>query len=1064
MTADIHMPFFSNINLDLIKTQAWVPQQIFATEGDNGYGQIFSLYENGNPYTSATVNNLNFRAIKPDSNVVDIKNGQGFKAIDGQSNQFAFQVPAQTFAATGRVECYFYVTNSENTIVASTTHFFYEVQRSVPSETGSVSYIASLEGIIAEANALKKQADDLVAGLTESKSNASTMVNDFQSDLVLKEQDIGKKADQMLADCKTALDKTTGAATDYQQKLDTLNKQYIQKYNELLAQLPNASDAVKKQISDALAQIKDDEQGEFQKISMDWVNKKQALDDSITTYKDSVTKELDALKQQIAGLSGDNVAQLSKQIDDLQTKLNNMHLADYYTKKEIDDKLADYQPSIDLSGYETTAHAEQTYAKKSDIVAPDLSGYETKTDAEQTYAKKTDIPAPADLSNYAKSADVAKTYETKADADNTYAKKTDIVAPDLSSYETSKHASDTYETKADAATHLTKTQADTDYATKDDLANAKPDLSGYAKTSDIPDVSGFETKTDAEATYAKKTDIPARPDLSGYETSEHASETYETKADAQSTYATKDDLKHAGTGSTPDLSDYLKKTDADKTYMSSLKIGSKFAGGYASDNVNYTNIWVNPRTQPESDGYVDASDGTKFAYPALVKVSTDNYKDPGNKTVLEASSNGAWEGYIFQEDDKLFLAGKRLLTNDDLKSTGSSSSTSSGSGSSAGTSTDLSQYLTKTDADSTYAKKSDVGSNGKFKSIQAYGIMNSSGNPATNWYGADDRGFVDMSDIIAKSVYDVSDVSLSGTINSLSSSNPKFIFKRSNNYYLGGGKLLTDSNTDLTKYATKDDLKNEGTGSSTAPDLSAYVKTADLEKDYVTKKSANNAFAKFAKNFYHSIYGFSDRALVTTANGKITGSYLNTATWTPNDMQLDLMTDGLVFPAVIDYDTDGAPDDNYKHVKRASESDPNVKNSYLYDENGKFFLRGKRLLTDEDDLSSISKPDLSQYLTTTTADATYAKKTDATNTVEAYKSNLTGHYFNGDSSIANDTDVAVAKNGTIDLTTVATPSIVTIDDSCDELYVTQTSKHRPNMIYAYKGNLYVNGKKLAFQN
>lgn len=752
MTADIHMPFFSNINLDLVKTQAWVPQQIFATEGDNGYGQIFSLYENGNPYTSATVNNLNFRAIKPDNNVVDIKGPTGFKAIDGQSNQFAFQVPAQTFHATGRVECYFYVTNSENTIVASTTHFFYEVQRSVPSGDASVSYIASLEDVVKHAKELEGQALTAITAINQNKFDTDKQKGDFGVDLMEKQKEIEKQADQMLADTKAALDKTTGATTDYQQKLDDLNKQYISKYNELLAQLPSASDAVKKQISDALAQIKDDEQDAFQKISMDWVNKKQDLDKSIQAYQDTVSKQLDSLKAQISTLSGDNVTQLSKQIDDLQTKLNNMHLADYYTKKEIDDKLDNYQHSIDLSGYETSSHAEQTYAKKSDIVAPDLSVYETKTDAEQTYAKKTDIPAQQDLTDYAKTADVAKTYETKADAYETYAKKTDIVAPDLSSYETSKHASDTYETKADAATHITKETADaayankadlpdlTDYAkksdipaapdlssyaksadiaktyetkedasthltkedaqstyaTKDDLANAKPDLTGYAKTSDIPNVSGFETsshaeqtyetKVDAEQTYAKKTDIPSAPNMAGYvknsDLASYAKTTdlvsYETKTDADSTYAKKSDIPTA-----PDLSSYLTKADANNTFVTNVTAASYIAGS-TSIGGSMTDVSIISTNIKANNGQLYLLD-PGLAFPNLINVHTEPEHDDNNKAVIAASSSFEGSGFIFKEDDKFFLSGHRLLTD-----------------------TDASQYLTTATADSTYAKKSDI--------------------------------------------------------------------------------------------------------------------------------------------------------------------------------------------------------------------------------------------------------------------------------------------------------------------------------------------------------------------
>lgn len=1037
MTADIHMPFFSNINLDLVKTQAWVPQQIFATEGDNGYGQIFSLYENGNPYTSATVANLNFRAIKPDSNVVDIKGGTGFKAIDGQSNQFAFQVPAQTFQATGRVECYFYVTNSENTIVASTTHFFYEVQRSVPSETGSVSYIASLEGIINDANALKKQASDLVAGLSESKTNASTMVNDFQRDLVSKEQDIDNQAKQMLADAKTALDKATGAATDYQQKLDDLNKQYISKYNELLAQLPSASDAVKKQISDALAQIKDDEQDEFQKISMDWVNKKQALDDSITTYKDSVTKELDALKQQIAGLSGDNVAQLAKQIDDLQTKLNSMKLSDYYTKKEIDDKLDNYQPSIDLSSYETSAHAEQTYAKKSDIVAPDLSGYETKTDAEQTYAKKTDIPASPDLSDYAKSTDVAKTYETKADAathitketadatyankadipdlsdyakksdipkgqdlsayetkedaESTYAKKTDIPAPqDLTSYAKTEDIAKTYETKEDASTHLTKEDAQSTYATKDDLANVKPDLTGYAKTSDIPDVSGFETashaeqtyetKTDAEQTYAKKTDIPSAPDLSEYAKKSDIPAVpdmsgYETKTDADATYAKKADIP-----ASQDLSAYAKtadvaktyetKDDASNTFVSHIQVARNETGGRSEDNTNYAEIWVAPNSYETTGGYFDLS-STDHAFPAMLTVDTSFYKDPDNKAAIAASSNSRYNGYIFKEDDKFFLSGKQLITNDDLSTKYATASMIDEVYAKKSDMPNMLNYLTTSNADMRYAKKSDI--------------------PAAP----------DLTSYLTKTDADTTYAKKSDipTVPDMSS-------------------YLTKTDASST-YATKDELKNANTGSD--PDLSKYLTKTDADNTYLKKGNAVTKITTYSGSLsgymgwdkkYQILRNTTDLRIGSDGSINVTGP----------------VTGAYAFPSILNGD----------NLTDASLTDDYVKSALKYQKDTFFLIgtrlfgAGHRILTDDDAKTFATKSDIPK--------------------LTAYKSNV-------ELSVQTTTLTPDSSNGyNATSEEIALPSVVTVKNSG---YAYSNSMNYPNMIFMSGKDLYINGNKYS---
>lgn len=696
--AELPTPKFANINLDLVKLQAWIPQRVFATVGDTGYAQIFSLYENGTPYNSATVSNLNFRAIKPDNNMLDITNGKGFTAIEGEPNKFIFMVPKQTFAAEGRVECYFYIADADGNTVASTTHFFYDVQRSVPSETDSISYIASLEDVVKSAKDLETQAMGMITEITANKNQTDKDATDFAVDLKLKQQDAEKQVDQMLADVKATMDKTAGDATDYQTKLDNLNKQYLTKYNELLSQLPNASDAVQQKIGDALAKVKADEQEEFQQISTDWAAKKEELDKSIDSYKTGVQTQLDSLKSQIAGISGETVSKLAKQIDDLQTKLSNLNLADYYTKKEIDDKLSSYQPSVDLSGYETKEDANATYAKKTDIVAPDLSSYAKTADVAKTYETKED----------------ASTHLTKATADETYAKKSDILAPDLSSYETSEHASDTYETKADAASHLTKETADETYAKKSDIV--APDLSSYSKTADV--AKTYETKSDANETFAKKTDIP---DLSGYETTAHASETYETKADAETNYAKKADIP-----AMPDLSDYAKKSDipaspdlsgyetidnADKTFAKKTDIPD-VSGFETTAHASETYAKKTDIVAPDLSDYAKSEDIAK-----TYETKSDADQTYAKKTDIVAPDLSSYETktdadatYAKKTDIPAMPDLSEYAKKSDIPSAPDLSSyeTSAHASETYETKDDASSHITKEQADADYASKSDL--------------------------------------------------------------------------------------------------------------------------------------------------------------------------------------------------------------------------------------------------------------------------------------------------------------------------------------------------------------------
>lgn len=104
------------------------------------------------------------------------------------------------------------------------------------------------------------------------------------------------------------------------------------------------------------------------------------------------------------------------------------------------------------------------------------------------------------------------------------------------------------------------------------------------------DISNYLSKADAEATYAKKSDIP---DVSGFITETKADETYQpkgnylTSAQADDNYAPKaeDDNPYAHVSdipTLPDMSDYLTKEDADDSYV------SKEAGKGLSTN-DYTN-------------------------------------------------------------------------------------------------------------------------------------------------------------------------------------------------------------------------------------------------------------------------------------------------------------------------------------------------------------------------------------------------------------------------------------------------------------------------------------------
>ena len=118
----------------------------------------------------------------------------------------------------------------------------------------------------------------------------------------------------------------------------------------------------------------------------------------------------------------------------------------------------------------------------------------------EPYARKTDVPEPQDLSGYALKEDIPGAPDLSS-----YALKSQIPGPpDLSGYETSAHAEATYQPRGDYAT---VSQVDQKVAAAiPDLSGyvQDADLDGYAKKTDIPDVSGFQPRGD----YALKSDIP----------------------------------------------------------------------------------------------------------------------------------------------------------------------------------------------------------------------------------------------------------------------------------------------------------------------------------------------------------------------------------------------------------------------------------------------------------------------------------------------------------------------------------------------------------------------------
>ena len=242
-------------------------------------------------------------------------------------------------------------------------------------------------------------------------------------------------------------------------------------------------------------------------------------------------------------------------------------LSNYYTKDEVDSKLATAAAGgkIDLTGYVKETELSD-YAKKTDIpAAPDLTPYAKEAELSD-YAKKADLPTMPDLAPYAKISDVAETYESKSDAIAALADKVSTSA--LASYATKDELS----TKADASS-VPSVSVDVEKQTitvngKIITVPASINLSGYVKEGELSD-------------YAKKADVPAAPDLSGYLTSSNAANTYETKTDARRDYVTRLTIGQELTKKTEEINSLSQSvtaslaTKADKEELASYETKSE---------------------------------------------------------------------------------------------------------------------------------------------------------------------------------------------------------------------------------------------------------------------------------------------------------------------------------------------------------------------------------------------------------------------------------------------------------------------------------------------------------
>ena len=334
--------------------------------------------------------------------------------------------------------------------------------------------------------------------------------------------------------------------------------------------------------------------------------------------------------------------------DDLDNYLkkedyNEVSIEGLLSKEEADATYATPSDIPSVDGLLSKEEADATYAKTTDI--PSVDGLLTKEEADATYATPSDIPNVEGLlskeeaaSTYAKPSDIPTTVAELSDADD-YALKSDLSSVQADWSEADAEAASFIKNKPAIPTTVAELEDGGSYLQDSDLADwakaeEKPvyDYSEIANTPAIPSVEGLLSKEEADATYAKPSDIPTTvaelSDANNYALKSDVPTTVAELEDGDS-YLQDSDLSDwakaeekpvydyseiANTPAIPSVEGLLSKEEADATYAKPSDIPTTVAE--LSDANNYALKSEVPTTVAEledADSYLQDADLSDWA-------------------------------------------------------------------------------------------------------------------------------------------------------------------------------------------------------------------------------------------------------------------------------------------------------------------------------------------------------------------------------------------------------------------------------------------------------------------
>lgn len=621
----IQNPRLPELTLDLQKTTVFVSRPFRLTQADKGYIQPFRLTNSWSAYDVSEIN-LNFAATKPDGQIIDIKKEPNrFKQENGI---WLFYLPEEIAQAVGNVAAYFYVTDSSDNILATTTKFGYEVSARYGDDVKSNSYISEIED-------MEKQFQEYLANAKAQVNAQNDLTNEYKEKLSQTLSDMSDKVATWLSTKTAAIDQDIKSRQD---NLDRLNADYQAKYNELVASWQNKIAEIntdweqrkaeiiseaKNQRTDisneweslkskfkadrdsAISQANSDFKAKLDTIQADWNNQKSKLEQEISDFKTNLENKVQVVTNKVSDLVTHTYPDLSSKTDAINTKIaqlkeefSKIDFSTYATKEDLPDfskfivqnKILDRENKVtyvnhafvkrDNGGWGVFMGKEDcTPIRVRDLLKKKLPKIDERIGNLQT--TKAD---KSELGNYATKTDLNNKTERplfEAMLQN-YATKNDLNSHqvDLSNYAT-KSDLDHKADRSDFSYYATKNELDikadrselSSYATKDDLNSHQPDLSNYATKSDL------DNKADRSdlSYYAPKYELDNKADkseLSNYATKDNLG----SKADRSelSNYATRGDINSA----IQNVRIKQDSLDSDNNYTSGKIYSPEWSDGY----------------------------------------------------------------------------------------------------------------------------------------------------------------------------------------------------------------------------------------------------------------------------------------------------------------------------------------------------------------------------------------------------------------------------------------------------------------------------------------------------